>query len=148
MTLDQQIFWGSVFLLACLAVQIGMVVYCSLTLEKLGGCLSARRSWIYQTVLTLVTLVFVVVNHTVQVWIWAMAWVNMGVMEDWNLSLYFSMVTYSTVGYGDVVLDEGLRIFGTFASVTGVLAFGVSTAFLVAVMTRMLHHKVFDTHES
>ena len=53
------------------------------------------------------------------------------------MALYFSLVTFTTLGYGDIVLGEGLRIFGAFASVTGLLAFGLSTAFLVALMTRM-----------
>ncbi|MEP4702734.1 MAG: potassium channel family protein, partial [Parasphingorhabdus sp.] len=74
---------------------------------------------------------------------WAVAWIHYGVFSDWNLSLYFSMVTYATVGYGDVVLNDGTRIFGTFAGITGILAFGISTAFLVAVMTRILPSHVF-----
>jgi hypothetical protein len=76
-------------------------------------------------------------THTVQVWIWAVVWVLGDVLPDWNSALYFSLVTFTTLGYGDIVLGEGLRIFGAFAAVTGLLAFGLSTAFLVALMTRV-----------
>ena len=53
---------------------------------------------------------------------------------------YFSFVTLSTLGYGDIVLGPDLRIFAAFAAVTGLLAFGLSTAYLVAMMTRMFEH--------
>lgn len=63
------------------------------------------------------------------------------VLPDWNSALYFSLVTFTTLGYGDIVLGEGLRIFGAFASVTGLLAFGLSTAFMVALMTRVFQER-------
>lgn len=148
MTLQQQLFWGSVFLGACLIVQIAMVVLCSASLKTLGGRYSRSPYWLFLSIMIVTTVGFVVINHTAQVWIWAWAWMHYDVFPDWNLSLYFSMVTYATVGYGDVILDEGLRIFGTFAGVTGILAFGISTAFLVAVMTRILPHHVFGNRRS
>lgn len=120
-----------------------MVVYCSTVLAKLGGRFAHRANWFFLSVMTLTTVMFLVLNHTIQVWIWAIAWIHSDVFTDWNMSLYFSMVTYATVGYGDVVLGEGARIFGTFAGVTGILAFGISTAFLVAVITRILPSHVF-----
>ena len=54
--------------------------------------------------------------------------------ESWNTAVYFSIATYTTLGYGDVVLDEGHRIFAAFGAMTGMLAFGISTAFLVGTM--------------
>ncbi len=86
----------------------------------------------------LVAMGFVVLTHTIQVWIWAAAFIHFDVLTDWNTSLYFSMVTYTTLGYGDIVVGEHIRIFGTFASVAGLLAFGLSTAYLVALMSRIL----------
>ncbi|WP_299348249.1 potassium channel family protein [uncultured Shimia sp.] len=77
-------------------------------------------------------------SHTVQVWIWAIAFLGMGVISDMNSSLYFALATYSTVGYGDLTLGPGTRIFGTFAGVSGVLSLGVSTAMLVAMLSRFL----------
>ncbi|GAA6192614.1 hypothetical protein NBRC116597_25350 [Phaeobacter sp. NW0010-22] len=63
-------------------------------------------------------------------------------MPDWNSALYFSLVTYTSLGYGDIVLGPGLRIFGAFASVAGLLAFGLSTAYMVALMTRLFEGKL------
>ncbi|MFC3118107.1 ion channel [Jhaorihella thermophila] len=52
-------------------------------------------------------------------------------------------MTYTTVGYGDLTLGPGLRVFGTFAGVAGVLGFGISSAFLIAVMSRLLQAGMF-----
>lgn len=142
--LGQQVFWGSVFLGSCLVVQVAMVVYCSLVLKRMGDKYARRSNFAFLSVMTVVTILFIVVNHTIQVWIWSFVWIHYGVFADWNLALYFSMVTYATIGYGDVVLGDGLRIFGAFAGITGILAFGISTAFLVAVMTRILPGHVFS----
>ena len=46
--------------------------------------------------------------------------------------------------FGDVVLGEGLRIFGAFASVTGLLAFGLSTAFMVALFTQVFKEELIS----
>jgi len=60
-----------------------------------------------------------------------------GALPDWNTAVYFSLVTYTTLGYGDVVLGPGLRIFAAFSAVTGLLGFGISTAFLVGAIGKV-----------
>jgi hypothetical protein len=81
-----------------------------------------------------VAIGLIVFAHTVQVWIWASAVIMAGAIGDWNTAVYFSLATYTTLGYGDVVLGEGMRIFAAFGAVTGLFAFGISTAFLVAAL--------------
>jgi hypothetical protein len=144
MTLNQQILWGGLFLGACLAVQIVSMILCSGVLDRLARRYKTRSPWVYLSVMVGATLVFIVLSHTVQVWIWALAWMSTGVHDDWNTAIYFSLVTYSTVGYGDVTLGPPLRIFGAFGGVTGVLAFGVSTAFLVSVMNSIMKERGFS----
>lgn len=80
----------------------------------------------------------IVFGHSVQVWVWAVALYLVGAIEEMQTALYFALVTYTTVGYGDVVLGERTRIFASMAAVTGVLNFGLSTAFLVGILTHSL----------
>ncbi len=137
MTLTEQILWGSLALGVCFAVEIALLVVCNLWLEKLSVKMTRNLAVIRAGTLIAVSLGVIVLAHTIQVWIWAGAWVFGNVMPDWNSAIYFSLVTYTTLGYGDIVLGPDLRIFAAFASVTGLLAFGLSTAYLVAMMTRM-----------
>ena len=141
MTLSQQILWGSVYLGVCVLVEIILLTWCTLVLRHLS------QKWVHkgQIIRTAgpvsLALAFIIATHTIQVLIWAVVWVLGSVLPDWNTALYFSLVTFTTVGYGDVVLGEELRIFGTFASVTGLLAFGLSTAYLVAQMSRIFENR-------
>lgn len=80
----------------------------------------------------------VVLGHTVQVWIWAFAYLWLGALNGLEPAIYFSLSNYTTLGYGDLVLGEEMRVFGAFASVNGMLIFGVSTAYLVGMIGRVL----------
>lgn len=96
---------------------------------------------------TLVGLIFamVVFSHTLQVWMWASAFLWRDAFSDWSTSVYFSLVTYTTLGYGDITLGPEHRIFAAFAAVTGLLTFGLSTAFLVGLVTGILNKSsLFD----
>lgn len=141
MTLSQQIFWGSLYLGVCFLIEILLLTWCVLVIRKLGAKHEFKNPILATAGPISIALVFIIVTHTVQVWIWAIVWVLGDVLPDWNTALYFSLVTFTTLGYGDIVLGEGLRIFGAFAAVTGLLAFGLSTAFLVALMTRVFQDR-------
>lgn len=81
-------------------------------------------------------------SHLIQVCIWAASFMVLTALPNLGDAVYFSIVTYTTVGYGDVTVARDFRNFAAMASVTGLLIFGLSTAFLVAMFTRML-----DEHE-
>jgi voltage-gated potassium channel len=56
----------------------------------------------------------------------------------WESSFYFSAASYSTVGYGDVLLPQMWRFLGPIESLTGILMCGMSVSGLFAILTRIL----------
>ena len=144
MTLSQQILWGSIYLGLCFLIEIGLLTWCTLMIRKFIIKWEGRGTIMPTAGPIAIALAVIVATHTIQVWIWAVVWVMGDVLPDWNSALYFSLVTFTTLGYGDIVLGEGLRIFGAFASVTGLLAFGLSTAFMVALMTRVFQERFLN----
>lgn len=74
---------------------------------------------------------------TVEVWIWAAAYLLLGVVGDFETALYFSTITFSTVGYGDVVPAHHWRQFAALEGVDGFLLIGWSTAYLIAAGMRV-----------
>lgn len=74
---------------------------------------------------------------TVEVWIWAAAYLLLGVVGDFETALYFSTITFSTVGYGDVVPAHQWRQFAALEGVDGFLLIGWSTAYLIAAGMRV-----------
>jgi voltage-gated potassium channel len=74
--------------------------------------------------------------HLVEISIWAVAFAAFSVLPDFETSLYFSLTSYTTVGYGDVVPSHSWRLVGPIEAVVGVLMLGISTAFIVAAVQR------------
>lgn len=75
--------------------------------------------------------------HLGEVLVWAGFYVLKGAIPDMQSAIYFSAVTYTTTGYGDVVLPEGWRLVGGVEALTGILMCGWSTGFFFAVVSRM-----------
>ena len=137
MTLMQQLGWGSLYLTFCLLIETAILVACISALKSLAVRVVGKNESFANTIILLVSLMFILLSHTVQIWIRAVVFLWTNALPDWNTSIYFSLITYTSLGYGDVVLGEGLRIFGGFAAITGLLGFGISTAFVVAVVGRI-----------
>ena len=73
----------------------------------------------------------------VEMAIWAGVYLMVGAIEKVEAALYFSMVTFTTLGYGDVVIDERWRLMAAFEAANGIIIFGLTTAAVVAVMQRI-----------
>ena len=83
--------------------------------------------------------------HLVQILVWSAFYQMNGCFPDFATSFYFSAASYSTVGYGDVVLGPQWRILGAIEAVTGVLMFGWSTGVLFTLVHH-LHSHYFRLH--
>ena len=80
--------------------------------------------------------------HLVHICVWAGFYTIFRVLEDFERALYFSIVTYTTIGYGDVTLPVGWRLLGAIEGVIGVLTFGWSTGVIFAVASRLMSRRV------
>ncbi len=133
-----QVFWGTMLLVVCSIIHVGLI---TLTVRAMphvvtwGKRLGARLRiglWIG------VAFAMIVGAHFVQVAVWAVVMILFGEFETLEPAIYFALVTYTTLGYGDIVLAPDIRLFATFASFTGLLTFGLSTAFLVGLFQRLV----------
>jgi hypothetical protein len=75
--------------------------------------------------------------HLVEITVWALFLWWRDCLPDFESALYFSSVTYATVGYGDIVLPDAWRLLGPIEGLTGILMCGLSTAFFFAVVARL-----------
>ena len=138
MTIVAQIFFGSALLGVCSLIHIVLLVLAIKLLRVMSLPLEGRGPGPWQS-LKLVTVGFsiVLLAHTIQVWLWAASFMFLGTFSNFSDAIYFSIVTYTTVGYGDVTVGGGFRVYGAMAAVTGLLNFGLSTAFLVGLFERL-----------
>jgi hypothetical protein len=79
--------------------------------------------------------------HGIGIALWAAAYLLLGVFPDAESAFYFSGVTYTTVGYGDLVLPPHWRMLGPLEGMTGILMCGLSGAFFFAVVMRTFGFK-------
>ncbi|WOX05515.1 potassium channel family protein [Microbulbifer pacificus] len=73
----------------------------------------------------------------VEVMTWAQVYQFLGAFKEAEPALYFSMVTYTTLGYGDIVLEGSLRLLSSFQMAIGIIMFGWTTAVVLAVVQRV-----------
>jgi hypothetical protein len=75
--------------------------------------------------------------HTIEIWLFALLYLVLGATQDFEQSLYFSTVTYASIGYGGVLLSKDWRILGAIEGATGIIMLGWSTAFLVSLLAQL-----------
>jgi hypothetical protein len=75
--------------------------------------------------------------HLVEIAVWAIYYWRQECLPDIESSFYFSGVTYTTVGYGDLVLSNHWRLLGPVEGLTGILMCGLSTGFFFAIVSRL-----------
>jgi len=80
---------------------------------------------------------WVILLHLIEIAVWGVVYVWWGALPDLPSALYFSAVTYTTTGYGDVVLPSQWRLVGGVEALTGILMCGWSTGFFFATVGRM-----------
>ncbi len=86
------------------------------------------------------TAVVLMMLHVVEVVLWAIAYLLLipGIqMDSFEKATYFSMVTFTTLGYGDITLaDHQWRLLSGIEALNGILLVGWTTAFLFLVVQR------------
>jgi voltage-gated potassium channel len=92
---------------------------------------------VYSATLVVRSAVAIVILHGLVILLWA-SFYRMRCFPSWEFAFYFSAISYSTVGYGDVTLPSNWRLLGPLEAITGVLMSGISVCVLFALITRLL----------
>ena len=79
----------------------------------------------------------VIALHGLQVLVWAACY-RWLCLPSWDSALYFSATSYTTVGYGDIILPSKWRMLGPVEGILGILMCGLSVSLLFAIATRLV----------
>ena len=97
--------------------------------------------FIHNTIVLTIVIVALMAVHVTEVAFWAGFYSHEKCFADFSTSLYFSLVSYTSVGYGDVVLrDPGWRLLGGLEALTASLMMCWSTVLLVQVLNKRYTH--------
>ncbi len=75
--------------------------------------------------------------HGVEIWLYALLFFVVGALPDLETSVYFSTITYGTIGYDDHGIAHSWRLVAAIEGINGVLLLGWTTAFFVSLVARL-----------
>lgn len=127
---------GSLIVVINASIQAEMFSAFSKHLERLILWLRHRFQRFANTAAIVVGVLFVMLVHTIQVWIWAGSFMAVGAIDDLEPALYFTIVSFTTAGFGDIILTHDWRLLSGITAANGFLSFGWSTAYMVELVRR------------
>ena len=107
--------------------------------RRMEGITALARRWFrrFANTATLIAgVLFVLMVITIQIWIWAIAFLLAGAIAGLEPALYFTTVAFTTLGFGDITLDPSWRLLSGITAANGFLSFGWSTAYMVELVRR------------
>lgn len=125
---------GWALMALCVVIHGGGV---SAALRRLPHQMAASAGFWRWTWLFIGVAGWMVFLHLLEITAWAVFYLWKDAMSDLPSALYFSAVTYTTTGYGDLVLPPEWRLVGAVEALTGILMCGWSTGFFFASVTRL-----------
>ena len=105
-------------------------VFTMIGVEKMGDYVDRHHelALIWSILRLAVFVLWLFLATIIEVWSWALLYLFLGALESIEKAVYFSTVTFTTLGFGDIVLDEEWRLLSSFEAANGLLMFGWSTA--------------------
>lgn len=130
--------WNNI-LIGCLLIVLTSFIHTIITrivlsiVQKNPGKQTPFRRIIHIDLIILIIMLATLIESA----IWALTYLQIGSFDMFEEALYFSLVTYSTLGYGDVILSDSHRLLGAFEATNGVIMLGWSTAIVVSALQKI-----------
>ncbi len=138
--LDDLFVAGTLILLTSVFHAIGldriMAVADRYVEQAAGQSLKSHIRKIMVAVFCIIGIFFLITLH---IWLWALTYMLLQVQELKTLEdcVYFSTVTFTTLGFGDIVLKDQWRVLSGIEAANGIVILGWSTAIIFDVMTTL-----------
>ena len=124
--------------LACLVFQALASVVATRYFARHSRRAEKSKSWRKIFLQFSMLMVILMLGNIVQIVLWAVLYRAFGAVRDFEEALYFSGVTFTSLGYGDVVLQGRIRLLAPLQAANGLMMFGVTTAVFIAAVERSI----------
>lgn len=142
-------------------ITVGVAVICltayihSIVLANALGLSPVVMGWVQKKPSTLrvasglsISVVWIMTAHLLEAGLWATLFLWLDIFASFEESMYFALVAYTTLGFGDITLPDQWRILSGLVAANGFLVFGWSTAFQVEYLGRMHESTQLATEQS
>jgi hypothetical protein len=132
----RQLLIGAVVIAITIAIQAEMFNVLSRHFEDIVR--SSRRFFrrFANTGAIIIGVLYIQFVNTILVWIWASVFWLTGAVPEFEPALYFSLVSFTTVGFGDITLGHEWRLLSGLTAASGFLSFGWSAAYMVELVRK------------
>jgi len=130
-----RLFAGFLLMAVCVTIHATGV---TTALRRVRGSAASIQSYGRSLRLFILLAMWMVLLHLCEIVVWAAVYTWNSAIADLPTAIYFSAVTYTTTGYGDIVLPPPWRLDSGIEALTGILMCGWSTGFFFAVVSRLI----------
>jgi hypothetical protein len=132
----RQLVIGTLVIAVTVAVQAEMFNLLSGRFERIVLTLRYVLRRFANTGAIIVGVLYIMFIQTINVWIWASVFIIVGAFDTLEPALYFSLVSFTTVGFGDITLGHEWRLLSALTAANGFLSFSWSGAYMVELVRR------------
>ncbi len=132
-----QLLIGTLAVAITVVISATMIWVASRILSRLGDRLAgppyAARTIAAVSAITL----WLMGAMTAAMWVWALFFWKLEIFSEFEPALYFASVTFTTLGFGDVLLPVPWRLLSGICAANGLVLFGLSAAYLFELFSRL-----------
>ncbi|MNQ14665.1 Ion channel [Pseudomonas linyingensis] len=137
---------GLPVMLLCLVMEALIVAQCLRYYVRYNiraaQTVAQRQGFLWDFQVLALVMLLMMLGYFVQVALWAALFMLLGEFDAFATSIYYSGVTFATLGYGDIVLSERWRLLGALEAGNGVLMLGISTGVMTAAIREVMKHNI------
>ncbi|MCM2318238.1 MAG: potassium channel family protein [Pseudomonas sp.] len=137
---------GLPVMLMCLIMEALIVAQCLRFYvrynTRAGHSVGHNRGFLWDFQVLGLVMLLMMLGYFVQIGIWAGLFMLLGEFGEFATSVYYSGVTFATLGYGDIVLSDRWRLLGALEAGNGVLMLGISTGVMTAAVKEVMKHNI------
>ncbi|MCF3933177.1 ion channel [Acuticoccus sp. M5D2P5] len=137
--MDDMILLGLAVIAGCTVIYSALFSVFFRLFHWAHGRVHGRKTFLHDTAFVSVVVACLLLGNLLQVLVWGIVFVLIGAFDTLELAYYFALTSFTTVGYGNVVLTGPHAILGPLAAAHGVLMLGLSTSILFWVISTLLH---------
>lgn len=134
--LNDLVIAAVLILMTCIIHGFGLDKIMATILRHIPLTENGGQRRLYKILFAVMSILGIFLLVTVHIWLWAVTYQALDIPEFQTLedAVYFSTVTFTTLGYGDIVLHDQWRVLSGVEAANGVILLGWSTAFLFEMM--------------
>ena len=127
--------WSLPLIVVTVTFHVLCMTFINDTVVRRARARRARRDFILRFALIMgVTTLLVTLLHTIEAFMWATVFWVLKALPDSRAAMLYSLNAMTTYGHESYQLADHWRLMGALEALNGVILFGLTTAFLFAII--------------